>query len=230
MSRVTILIADDHTLFRQGLTSLLEKQVYGIKVVGEAADGYEAIEKVKTLKPDLVFLDIAMPGLSGLDVIPRIKKINPRIKVLILSMYENEEYLFRSLRAGASGYVLKKAAARDLIASIEAALAGEIYLSPSMSTQVVNRYLMYAAQDTNDETDSLTQHLLTNREREILRLLAQGKDNKEISRLLDISYRTVETHRAKIMKKLNLHTLPHLVAFAMRSGIISPDELMSSPE
>jgi len=229
MSTVTVLIADDHTLFRQGLVSLLEKQA-DIKVVGQAADGYEALEKVKTLKPDLVFLDISMPGLSGLDVIPRIKRINPRVKVLILSMYENEEYLFRSLRVGASGYVLKKAAARDLIASIEAALAGEIYLSPSMSTQVVNRYLMYAAQDGKDETDSLTQHLLTNREREILRFLAQGKDNKEISRLLDISYRTVETHRAKIMKKLNLHTLSHLVAFAMRSGIISADELMSSPE
>jgi len=230
MSTVSILIADDHTLFRQGLTSLLEKQVYGIKVVGEAADGYEALEKVKTLKPDLVFLDIAMPGLSGLDVIPLIKKIDPRIKVLILSMYENEEYLYQSLRAGASGYVLKKAASSDLIASIKAALAGEVYLSPSMSSHVVHRYLMHEAQDAKDETDRSARHSLTNREREILRLLAQGKNNKEIARLLDISYRTVQTHRAKIMKKLNLHTLPHLVAFAMSSGIISPDELMSSSE
>jgi two-component system response regulator NreC len=178
----------------------------------------------------MVLLDIAMPGLSGLDVISQIKKIDSRIKVLMLSMYENEEYLYRSLKAGACGYVIKKAAASELVSSIEAARAGEVYLSPSMSTQLVRKYLMLGADETQDDATGLTYDALTDREREILRLLALGKDNKNIARLLDIAYRTVETHRANIMKKLNLHTLAHLVAFAIRSGIINPDELLSSPE
>jgi two-component system response regulator NreC len=225
MSALTILIADDHTLFRQGVKSLLEKYA-DMKVVGEAANGKLAVEQVKKLKPDLVLLDICMPGLSGLDIIPRIHKISPRTKVLILSMHENEEYLYRGLMAGACGYVLKKVAASDLMSSIRAARAGEVYLSPSMSTRVVKQYLLCEAQDEN----GLTEHLLTNREREILRLLCLGKDNKEIARLLDISYRTAETHRAKIMKKLNLRTLPHLVGFAIRSSIITTEELIPCPE
>ena len=225
MSAFTILIADDHTLFRQGLKSLLEKYA-DIKVIGEAANSQHTIEQVRKLKPDLVLLDISMPGLSGLDIIPRIRKINPPTKVLILSMYENEEYLYRGLRAGACGYVLKKVAASDLLSSIGAAQAGEVYLSPSMSTQVVTRYLLHKGGGVND----LINGLLTNREREVLRLLCLGKDNKQIATLLDISYRTAETHRAKIMKKLNLRTVPHLVGFAIRSGIITTEELMSCPE
>jgi len=225
MSELTILIADDHTLFRQGVRSLLEKHA-DIKVIGEAANAQHTLEQVRKLKPDLVLLDISMPGLSGLDIIPRIRKINPPTKVLILSMYENEEYLYRGLRAGACGYVLKKGAASDLLSSIEAAQVGEVYLSPSMSTQVVKKYLLCEGPDGKDLTD----HLLTNREREILRLLCLGKDNKQIARLLDISYRTAETHRAKIMKKLNLRTLPHLVGFAIRSSIVTTEELMSCAE
>ena len=225
MSAVTILLADDHTLFRQGVRSLLEKQA-DIKVIGEAANGQHTLELVRKLKPDLVLLDISMPGLSGLDVIARIKKINPPTKVLILSMYENEDYLYRALRAGACGYILKKVAASDLLSSIEAAQTGEVYLSPSMSTQVVKNYLLRKGQDAKNLTD----YLLTDREREILRLLCLGKDNKGIARLLDISYRTAETHRAKIMKKLSLRTLPHLVGFAIRSGVITTEELMSSAE
>jgi DNA-binding NarL/FixJ family response regulator len=225
MSALTILIADDHTLFRQGVKSILEKYA-DMKVVGEAADAQHAVQQVKKLKPDLVLLDISMPGLSGLDIIPRIQKANPRTKVLILSMYENEEYLYRGLMAGACGYVLKKVAASDLLSSIRAAQAGEVYLSPSMSTHVVKKHLLREGQDANDLTDQL----LTNREREILRLLCLGKDNKEIARLLDISYRTAETHRAKIMKKLNLRTLPHLVGFAIRSSIITPEELVPCKE
>lgn len=225
MSALTILIADDHTLFRQGLRSLLERQA-DIKVIGEAGNGRHTLEQVRKLKPDIVLLDISMPGLSGLDMIPRIRKINPDTKVLILSMYENEEYLYRGLRAGARGYVLKKVAASDLLASIEAVQAGDVYLSPSMSTQVVTKYLLFEGKHVSD----LAAHLLTNREREILRLLCLGKDNKEIARLLGISYRTAETHRAKIMKKLNLRTVPHLVGFAIRSGIIATEELVSHPE
>ena len=224
MSALTILIADDHSLFRQGVKSLLEKHA-DIKVIGEAANAQRALEQVKKLKPDLVLMDLSMPGLSGLDVIPRIKKLNPRTKVLILSMYENEEYLYRGLKAGACGYVLKKSTAMDLFSSIEAAQAGQVYLSPSMSTQLVNKYLLREEQDARDLID----HLLTDREREILRLLCQGNDNKQIARILDISYRTAETHRAKIMKKLNLRTVPHLVGFAIRSGIITTEELMSCP-
>lgn len=225
MSALTILIADDHTLFRQGVKSLLEKHA-DIKVIGEAANAQRTLEQVKKLKPDLVLLDISMPGLSGLDIIARIRKINPHTKVLILSMYENEEYLYRSLMAGACGYVLKKATASDLVSSIGAAKAGEVYLSPSMSTQVVKKYLLHEGEGVSN----LINHLLTNREREILRLLCLGNDNKQIARLLDISYRTAETHRAKIMKKLNLRTLPHLVGFAIRSGVITTEELMSCPE
>jgi DNA-binding NarL/FixJ family response regulator len=223
MRPIKILLADDHTLFRQGLISLLEKQS-NVKVVGEAGNGRETLDKVSKLNPDIVLLDIGMPGLSGLDVIPHIKKINPNTKILILSMYENEEYLYRSLKSGACGYVLKKVAPRDLISSIEAADAGQVYLSPSISTKVVERYLKYTGPDIKDST----YFSLTNREREILRLLAQGKHNKEISRLLDISYRTVETHRANIMKKLNVHTLADLITFAIRSGIIRTDEPTSS--
>lgn len=229
MSRFKVLIVDDHTLFREGVRSLLEKES-DIEVVGEAANGQDTLEKVRKLRPDMVLLDIAMPGRSGLDVISQIKKIDARTKVLMLSMYENEEYLCRSLKAGACGYVIKRAAASELVSSIEAARAGEVFLSPSMSTQLVNKYLMLGAHETEDDTTGLTYHSLTDREREILRLLALGKDNKEIARLLDIAYRTVETHRANIMKKLDLHTLPHLVAFAIRCGIISPDELLSSPK
>ncbi|MDY6836841.1 MAG: response regulator transcription factor [Thermodesulfobacteriota bacterium] len=225
MSALTILIADDHTLFRQGVMSLLEKHAH-IKVIGEAATGQHALEQMRKLKPDLVILDISMPGLSGLDIIARIRKINPRTKVLILSMYENEEYLYRALKAGACGYVLKKMAARDLLSSIAAAQAGEVYLSPSMSTHVVKRYLLHDSPEGKDLTD----HLLTAREREILRLLCLGKDNKQIAGLLDISYRTAQTHRAKIMKKLNVRTLPHLIGFAIRSGITTTEELMCCPE
>jgi two-component system response regulator NreC len=229
MSTFKVLIVDDHTMFREGVKSLLEKQA-DMEVVGEAANGQATLEKVKNLRPDMVLLDISMPGRSGLDVISQIKKIDSRIKVLMLSMYENEEYLCRALKAGASGYVIKRAAADDLVASIKAARAGEVYLSPSMSTQLVNKYLMLGSNETEDDTTALPYDALTDREREILRLLALGKDNKNIARLLDIAYRTVETHRANIMKKLNLHTLAHLVAFAIRSGIINPDELLSSPE
>lgn len=225
MSALSILIADDHTLFRQGVRSLLEKHA-DIKVIGEAANGQDALEQVRKLKPELVLLDISMPGLSGLDVIARIRKINPHTKVLILSMYENEEYLYRGLRAGACGYILKKGAASDLLSSIGAAQAGEVYLSPSMSTQVVKKYLLRQGRDGKNATD----YLLTNREREILRLLCLGKDNKQVAKLLDISYRTAETHRANIMKKLNLRTLPHLVGFAIRSGVITTEELMSCPD
>jgi two-component system response regulator NreC len=227
VSAVTILLADDHALFRQGIRSLLETQTeIKIKVVGEAANGQDTLELVRKLKPDLVLLDISMPGLSGLDIIARIRKINPYTKVLILSMYENEEYLYRGLKVGACAYILKKAAASDLLSGIEAAQAGEVYLSPSMSTQVVKKYLLREGGDGKDLTD----YLLTNREREILRLLCLGKDNKQIATMLDISYRTAETHRAKIMKKLNLRTLPHLVGFAIRSGVITTEELMSCPE
>ncbi len=222
-SPIRILLADDHTLFRQGIVSLLEKH-NKLKVVGEAANGREALGKVRKLRPDLVLLDISMPGPSGIDVISRIKKISPKTRVLILSMYENEEYLYVSLKSGACGYVLKKVAPRDLISAIEAANAGEIYLSPSISTKVVGKYLNYVGQDIED----VGYFSLTNREREIVRLLAQGRDNKEIARVLDISYRTVETHRSKIMKKLNIHTLAHLVTFAIRSGIIRPEEPTSS--
>ncbi|MDR5694274.1 MAG: response regulator transcription factor [Armatimonadota bacterium] len=213
-----VLIVDDHTLVREGIRLLLESAPH-IEVVGEAGDGLEAIEKVRQLKPDVVIMDVAMPRLGGVEATRRIKEEFPMVQVLALTIHDNEEYLFQMLQAGACGYVLKKARPEELIAALEAAERGEVYLSPGMAKSLVEDYLKRV--EAGEEEDSY--HRLTDREREILKLIAEGYTNPEIARMLHLSVKTVQAHRAHIMEKLNLHRPAELIKYAIRKGLIFVD-------
>lgn len=210
-----VLVVDDHTLVREGIRLLLESAPH-IEVVGEAGDGLEAFEKVRQLKPDVVLMDVAMPRLGGVEATRRIKEEFPSVQVLALTIHDNEEYLFQMLQAGACGYVLKKARPEELIAALEAAERGEVYLSPGMAKSLVEDYLKRV--EAGEEEDSY--HRLTDREREILKLIAEGHTNPEIARMLHLSVKTVQAHRAHIMEKLNLHRPAELVKYAIRKGLI----------
>jgi len=212
---VRVLLAEDHTIVRKGLCSLLDGEA-GIEVIGEAEDGRQAIKKVEQLLPDVVLMDIAMPGLNGLEATRQIKKRFPEVKVLILTMHANEEYIFQILRAGASGYVVKQAAPSELVSAIQAAYRGESFLSPSISRKVIEEYIRQA--EATAEKDSYDQ--LTNREREVLQLIAEGHPNREIAEMLHISVKTVETHRAHLMDKLDIHSTAELTQYAIRKGVI----------
>lgn len=212
---VRVLLAEDHTIVRKGLRSLLDSEV-GIEVIGEAADGREAVEKAGQLLPDVILMDIAMPGLNGLEATRQIKKRFPEVKVLILTMHANEEYVFQILRAGASGYVVKQAAPSELVSAIQAVYRGESFLSPLISKTVIEAYIQQAeAMAGEDSYDQLTP-----REREVLQLVAEGHSNREIAGLLHISVKTVETHRAHLMDKLDIHNTAELTQYAMRKGVI----------
>jgi two-component system response regulator NreC len=224
--KTRILIAEDHTIVRQGLSALINRQP-DMQVVGEAKDGKEAVEKTKELRPDLVLMDIAMKHMNGLEATARIKKngleatarikkMTPEVKVLVLTMYENEEYIFQILRAGASGYLLKEAATTDLISAIKAVNKGESYLSPSISKKVIEDYIRRAELGEKAGINDI----LSNREREVLQLIAEGHTYDEIASILCISKKTVETHRANIMDKLNIHDKVGLVKYAIRKGLI----------
>ena len=215
MNKIRVLLAEDHTIVRKGLRSLLDGEA-GIEVIGEAEDGREAVEKVQQLLPDVVLMDIAMPGLNGLEATRQIKKRFPEVQVLILTMHANEEYIFQILRAGASGYVVKQAAPTELISAIRAAYRGDSFLSPSISRTVIQEYIRQA--EAMAEKDSYDQ--LTTREREVLQLIAEGHSNREIAELLHISVKTVETHRANLMDKLDIHSTAELTQYAMRKGVI----------
>ena len=217
MKTIKVLLADDHTIVRKGLHALLEAE-NDIEVVGEAEDGREALKKAERLQPDVVVMDIAMPGLNGLEATRQIKKHFPTIKVLILSMHTNEEYIFQTLRSGASGYLVKKAAPIDLVLAIQAVKRGESFLSPSISKTVIEEYIRNAEKSVK-EGDPF--EILTNREREILQLIAEGFSNREIAERLYISVKTVETHRAHIMEKLAIHSAAALTKYAIRKGLIS---------
>jgi DNA-binding NarL/FixJ family response regulator len=216
MNRVRILLADDHTLMRAGIRSLLEK-IPGVEVVGEAADGREALGLVKTRLPNVVLMDIAMSGLNGLDATARVVKEFPQVRVIILSMHANEEYVLQTLRTGASGYLLKDAATAELELAIQAVVRGDTYLSPAISKRVIDDYLGRV----NGEKAPLDQ--LTSRQREILQLIAEGKSTKEIAFLLNVSIKTVETHRLQLMDRLGIHDIPGLVRHAMRIGLVPPE-------
>ncbi len=215
---VRVLLAEDHTIVRKGLRSLLNGEA-GIEVIGEAEDGREAVEKVQQLLPDVVLMDIAMPGLNGLEATRQIKKRFPEVQVLILTMHANEEYVFQILRAGASGYVVKQAAPTELISAIRAAYRGDSFLSPSISKTIIQEYIRQA--EAMAEKESYDK--LTNREREVLQLIAEGRSNREIAGLLHISVKTVETHRANLMAKLDIHSTAELTQYAIRKGMISTD-------
>jgi two-component system response regulator NreC len=215
MDKIRVLLAEDHTIVRKGLRSLLDGEA-GIEVIGEAEDGREAVEKVGQLLPDVVLMDITMPSLNGLEATRQIKKRFPEVKVVILTMHANEEYIFQILRAGASGYLVKQAAPTELLSAIQAAYRGESFLSPSISRKVIEEYIQQA--EATAEKDSYDQ--LTDREREVLQLIAEGHPNREIAELLHISVKTVGTHRANLMDKLDIHSTAELTQYAIRKGVI----------
>jgi DNA-binding NarL/FixJ family response regulator len=212
--KIRVLIADDHAVLRDGLRALLTA-CDGIEVVGEAEDGLDAVEKAIALNPDVILMDIAMPRLGGLEATLELRQRKVPAKVLVLTQYDNKEYVFKMLKAGASGYTLKKAAGAELISAIRAVHAGESFLYPSVTRDVIDRYLQEgAASEPEHQFD-----LLSDREKEVLKLLAEGKSNSDIAELLCLSVKTVMSHRASIMEKLDIHNRTDLVKFAIRAGL-----------
>jgi DNA-binding NarL/FixJ family response regulator len=216
MTPVRVLLADDHTLVRAGLRKLLESMP-DIEVVGEASSGLEILELAARLQPQIVLMDIAMPGLNGLEAMARLRESAPDIQVLILSMHQSEEYVRRALLQGAAAYLLKDAAPTELELALKAVLRGEIYLSAAVSKGVMSDYVQRLRSDQPSSSQ------LTPRQREVLKLLAQGQSSKEIARLLDLSLKTVDTHRSQLMKQLDIHEVTGLVRYAIRVGLISSD-------
>lgn len=214
MKTIRILLADDHTIVREGIRSLLEDED-DMSVVGEANDGHTAIRLTHQLNPDVILMDIAMPLLNGLEATRRIKEDFPDVKVLILTMHENEEYIRRVLASGAMGYILKDAAAHDLLGAIRTVHKGEMILSPAVTRLVIEDYLRWG--DLQPENNSTG---LSPREREVLQLIAEGYTNKQISDILTISIKTVQTHRMNLMKKLDLHDRGDLIKYAIQKKII----------
>ncbi|MFH1939220.1 MAG: response regulator transcription factor [bacterium] len=212
------MIVDDHTIVRKGIRSLLENNEK-IEIVGEAKNGNEAIDKFRQVIPDIVLMDIAMPILNGMEATRQIKKQFPEVKVLILSMYNNEEYIMNCLEFGASGYMNKQTSPEDLILAINTVYKGEYFVSPSFSKEVIKKYI----EIIKDIDKKANYKELTNREREILQLIAESYSNKEIAKLLYISVKTVETHRTHLMDKLDIHNSVELTKYAIRKGIISID-------
>ncbi|MES2049613.1 MAG: response regulator transcription factor [Pseudomonadota bacterium] len=213
---VRVLLADDHTLVRAGLRKLLES-FPNIEVVGEAADGLALLALAEQLQPELILMDIAMPGLNGLEATARLRQTSPQIQVLILSMHQNEEYVKQALRHGASAYLLKDAAPTELDIALKNVLQGGIYLSAAVSKGVMNDYVERL------RGEDLSSDLLTPRQTEVLKMLAQGQSSKDIARLLDLSAKTVDTHRSQLMKQLGIHEVTGLVRYAIRVGLISSD-------
>jgi DNA-binding NarL/FixJ family response regulator len=214
--QIRILLADDHTVMRNGLRLLLERQS-NLTVVGEAADGRQAVELAASEKPDVVVMDIAMPHLNGVEAARQIVNRAPLTAVVILSMHSDESYVIRSLKAGARAYLLKDSAESDLISAIHAITEGKSFFSP-LVRRILKEDYMRALADMGAED---TYELLTTREREVLQLVAEGKSNKEVANLLNLSLYTVETHRTHILQKLNIHSVPELILYAVRKGIIS---------
>jgi len=209
-----VLLAEDHTIVRQGIAALLRAEG-DIEVVGEASNGLEAVELAKKLGPDVVLMDIGMPQLNGLETTREIKKRFPSMKILVLSMYDNEEWIFQILKAGASGYLIKDSAVNDLTSALRAVYQGDSYLSPSISKMVIEEYIRKAELGEKQGVEGL----LSGREREILRLIADGNSVPQISNLLCISKKTVEAHKTHIMEKLNIHDKVGLIKYAIRSGL-----------
>jgi len=214
MNPIRILIADDHNLVRDGIRAILQ-HVEGFQVVDEACDGLEVLEKMRTKKPNLILMDIGMARLNGLDATERVKKEFPDARVVILSMHANEEYVLRALRSGASGYLLKDAKKQELIFAIRAVAEGNTYLSPQVSRRVIDTYVS----SVEKEASPLEQ--ITPRQREILKLIAEGRTNKEIAQVLNISVKTVDTHRTQLMERLDIHDIAGLVRFAIKMGLVN---------
>jgi two-component system response regulator NreC len=214
MNKIRVLLADDHTILRDGIRALLDDQD-DMEVLGEAEDGQSTVKMVAKLIPDVVVMDIAMPLLNGLEATRQIRRDYPQVKVLILTMHENEEYIRQVLAAGALGYVLKDAAARDLLGAIRAVHQGEAVLSPAITRLVIEDYLRWGDIRPEDTTNGLTP-----REREVLQLIAEGYTNKEIAEILSLSVKTIQSHRTNLMSKLDLHDRGELIKYAIQKKII----------
>ncbi len=215
MARIRVVVVDDHTLVRQGIVGLLESQS-DIEVVGQAGSGSDAVAVTLDASPDVVLMDITMPGISGLDATRRIKERQPDVRVLVLTIHDREDYLFEALRAGASGYVLKGADVRDLLAAVHSAYQGQVYLYPTMTKTLVADYLRRA----RSGEDRASYDGLSDREREILHLIAEGRTTNEIAAGLFLSPHTVQSHRDHIMAKLGLHSKAALIKYAITKGLI----------
>ncbi len=216
MNKTRILVADDHGIVRKGLRFLLDRQP-GMEVVGEASDGREAVKLNEELLPNVVIMDVAMPQLNGIDAAAQIIKSNPNTGVIMLSMYADESYLVRALSVGAKGYLLKESAEVDVVIAVQVVSQGRPFFSPQIAQSLLEDYVRALQQrGIQDSYD-----LLTDREREVLQLLAEGKSNKEVATILDLSTYTVETHRTNLMHKLNLHNTAEIVLYAVRKKIIS---------
>ncbi|SPF46704.1 Oxygen regulatory protein NreC [Syntrophobacter sp. SbD1] len=214
--RKKIVIAEDHTILREGLRMLLSANP-DIEVVGEARDGLEAIRSVDSLKPDLILMDLSMPRMNGVGAIQEIKKQSPSTKILVLTVHKTEEHILTALKTGADGYILKDATHSELMLAIDNIFSGKSYLSPGISEKVIEGYL----EGRKSVKSSTSWDTLTQREREILKMIAEGYRNKDIADYLCISAKTVEKHRANLMKKLDLHSASSLTAFAMEKGLIT---------
>jgi DNA-binding NarL/FixJ family response regulator len=209
--RMRILLAEDHLMFRQGLKAVLERE--NLEVVGEASDGHEAIRLARSLHPDVAVLDLAMPSLNGLDAAREIIQSSPKTKTILLTMHTEDQYVIEALRVGVRGYVLKTQATPDLIQAVQEVYRGTIYLSPGVSRALVEAYLS----KTHLPSDPLTP-----RERQVLQLVAEGKTTKEVAVVLGVSVKTAESHRTRLMEKLDVHETASLVRYAIRTGLIQP--------
>src|ERR1051326_676993 len=214
--KIKILVADDHPVVRKGLQSCLAKQDR-LRIVGEASDGDEALQKTRELSPDVVLMDISMPGMNGLAVTEVLRKETPTVKVLVLSVHNNRDYIFRIIQAGAHGFISKEAPPDELLRAIESVYAGEPFFSPEIAKAALNQLVT-----SGGKKDPFAQ--LTSREREVLVLIAEGQSNKEIATKLGIGVRTIETHRERIMRRLDIHSVAGLTKFAIANGMISIDE------
>jgi DNA-binding NarL/FixJ family response regulator len=216
MKTIRVLLADDHTLVRAGIRSLLET-IENLEVIAESGDGREALELISRHRPDLALLDIGMPGMNGIEIARQSVRGSPKTKVVILSMYDDKTHVTQAIRAGVAGYLLKGAAVAELPLAIKAVMAGETYLTPRVSRHVVDGFL----HDEAGGGDLL--EALPPRQREILQLIAEGRSTKEIAGIFEVSVKTIETHRARLMERLDIHDVPGLVRFAIRSGLVSSE-------
>jgi len=213
---IRVILADDHAVMRHGLRLILEQQE-GFEVLGEARDGREAVNLAQALHPDVAVLDITMPNLNGIEAARQITEKQPDVAVVVLSMHADESYVLRALKAGARGYLLKESPEADFVSAIRTVSDGKAFFSPAVSRLLVEDYV----RQLQDKDIEDSYELLTPREREVLQLVAEGKSNKEIANLLNLSLYTVETHRSNILGKLNLHSVPELILYAVRKGVIS---------
>jgi len=213
---IRVLLADDHTLVRGGIRSLLET-IENLEVIAESGDGREALELIARHRPDVALLDIGMPGMNGIEIARQSVQASPKTKIVILSMYDDKTHVTQAIRAGVAGYLLKGAAVVELPLAIKAVLKGELYLTPRVSRHLVDTFL------NDDAGKSGPLESLPRRQREILQLIAEGRTTKEIAGIFEVSVKTIETHRARLMERLDIHDVPGLVRFAIRSGLVSSE-------